>query len=151
MKKWLLISSILLVVFFLIPQEKEVRIRIISNSNSEADLSYKAEVVDFFKEEIVPNISLTKEYLENNVSAIESRMQNQFPDVKLSFVQHTFTNKAYNGNAIKNGKYDTLVIRIGDALGDNWWASVYGEIIQKESDEVIEYRWWIKELVGVGE
>lgn len=149
MKKWLLIiSSILLVVFFFIPKDEEIRIRIISNSNSEKDMLYKSEIVEYFKNDVIPNISLTKEYLANNTIFIEGLLKQKYPDVEVSFESHTFTNKAYNGNAIENGVYDTLVIRIGEAKGENWWASVYGELIQKEGSEVVEYRWWIKELVG---
>ena len=109
---------------------------------------YKSEIVEYFKNEVIPNISLTKEYLANNTVFIERLLKDKYPDVEVSFESHTFTNKAYNGNAIENGVYDTLVIRIGEAKGENWWASVYGELIQKEGSEVVEYRWWIKELIG---
>ncbi len=50
MKKTIVfVISILLVVCFLIPKDEEIRVRIISNSNSDADLSYKTLVVDYFK------------------------------------------------------------------------------------------------------
>ncbi len=72
----------------------------------------------------------------------------RFDDVSVSFESHTFTNKTYNSNAAPNGVYDTLVIRIGNASGDNWWASIYDGMLASESVDKVEYRWWLKELVG---
>ena len=97
MKKIIIIlSSILLVVCFLFPQEKELRIRVISNSNSESDLAYKYEVVEYFKEKVVPNITLTKEFFEENTEFIQDLFNQEFSNVTVSFEAHTFTNKTYN-------------------------------------------------------
>ena len=149
MKKLLIIiSSILLVVCFLFPKNEEIRIRIISNSDSEEDLEYKGQVVEFFKDKIIPNISLTEEFLEDNVSLIQKMFDEEFEGVKVSYEPHTFTNKTYNSNAAPNGKYHTLVIRIGNASGNNWWASIFDGLIINESTDEVEYRFWIKEILG---
>ena len=144
------ILFLLLIVFFLlgINKNQEIRIRIISNSDSLTDVAYKNEVVKYFKEEMLPKLKLEEVYLKDNVSYIEEKLNECFCDIKVEFIWYTFTNKEYNGNAIENGRYKTLLITIGKGLGSNWWGSVFDESLKYESTEVISYKWYFEKYIN---
>ncbi len=51
--------------------------------------------------------------------------------------------------------YHSIVVKIGDARGDNWWCSIFPSICEPEKEEVVEeeqeqttfFIWeWIKGL-----
>lgn len=122
----------------------EIRIRVISNSDNEEDLRYKEEVVCYLKEEILPNIELTDDYLKENYKNIEDVLNEEFFGINVLYKKHRFKNKTYNNSAIKDGTFDTLLIYIGQGKGSNWWGSVFDEKLVYDSDVEIEYRWYFK-------
>ena len=46
--------------------------------------------------------------------------------------------------AIKDGRYKTLLIYIGDGTGSNWWGSIYEGVITMDSKDKIKYEWYLK-------
>ena len=146
MKGLLFLLLSLFVVCFLFSEfdEKEIRIRVVSNSNSEVDINYKKEVVSYLKEEIFPNIILNEEYLSENYKNIEEVLNENFSDITVRFEKHTFKNKTYNNSAIKDGTYKTLLINIGEANGSNWWGSVFNEKLSYESEDEVTYKWYFQ-------
>ena len=125
-------------------KKDEIRVRVISNSDSEFDLKYKEEVVLYLKENILQKREITDQYLKDNVSNIEYELNEVFDNIVCKYEPHTFTNKAYNGNAIKNGTYDTLLVYIGQANGSNWWGTIFEGSLKNESTDIIEYKWYFK-------
>ena len=142
MKSFFLLLLICLSVCFLLPKNEEIRIRVISNSDSSYDISYKQEVVIFLKEEMFKNVKLTDDYFKKNYESIEEILNHKFEDITVKYEKHTFVNKTYNGSALENGEYKTLLISIGDGLGSNWWGSIFDETLQYESDEEVKYEWY---------
>ena len=142
---FLLLFGLLVVCFFIIKtNNEEIRIRVISNSDSETDILYKREVVSYLKKEILPNIELTDEYFINNYENIETILNEKFTDIKVKYEKHTFNNKTYNDSAIKDGVYQTLLIYIGEGKGSNWWGSIFNEKLSYESEDEIVYEWYFK-------
>ena len=142
MKSFFLLLLICLSVCFLLPKNEEIRIRVISNSDSSYDISYKQEVVVFLKEEVFKNVKLTDDYFKKNYESIEEILNHKFEDITVKYEKHTFVNKTYNGSALENGEYKTLLISIGDGLGSNWWGSIFDKTLQYESDEEVKYEWY---------
>ena len=142
MKSFFLLLLICLSVCFLLPKNEEIRIRVISNSDSSYDISYKQEVVIFLKEEMFKNVKLTDDYFKKNYESIEKILNHKFENITVKYEKHTFVNKTYNGSALENGEYKTLLISIGDGLGSNWWGSIFDETLQYESDEEVKYEWY---------
>ena len=148
MKKIIFILLIIicgLMVINNIKEDKELRVRIIPNSNDRKDLSNKEKVKSFticYLEEIydkdykkyINNINDTIDSFRIGVNSIVN------DNVSVSFVNHTLYNKTYNGNGIKNTNELTLLIEIGFGKGDNWWGSIYPEFLLINSEDVIEYR-----------
>ena len=148
MKSYFLLLLILFGVCFLFTskEEKEIRIRVVSNSDSIEDIIYKNNVVDYLKTEILPFIELSDKSFKENHKEIKRILNEEFVDfdISVSYQKHTFKNKTYNDSALKNGKYKTLLITIGDALGSNWWGSIFNDRLQYESSEEVRYEWYFK-------
>ena len=144
-KVFLLLFALFVVCFFVMKENnEEIRIRVISNSNSEMDIIYKREVVAYLKKEIFPNIELTNDYFMDNYKTIETILNENFTNIKVKYEKHTFNNKTYNDSAIKDGVYDTLLIYIGEGKGSNWWGSIFNEELSYESEDEVEYKWYFK-------
>lgn len=133
-----------LAVFFLRDKdEEEIRVRIIPNGNTPADLERKAEVKDIVLcyldlvydtsyDECMSNISETYKELEKS-------LKKRFDDITVSFNKHTLYNKTYNDNAIKNTEAYTLYVVIGSGKGDNWWGSIYPKFLSVSGDTEVQY------------
>ena len=144
MKSFFLLLLICFGVCFLFPNDKEIRVRVISNSDSEVDILYKKEVVEFLKSEVFINQKLNDNYFSKNYKLIEDVLNSEFDDIVVEYGTHTFVNKTYNGSAVENKKYKTLVVYIGDANGLNWWGSIFDDTLQYESDVEVQYEWYFK-------
>ena len=127
--------------------DQEIRIRILANSNSEIDLEEKYILRDalldvLYKENIVINeksVDLVKEALDKRVNI----------DYKIEFKETVFPAKVLNNHIMPSGKYKTLLITIGEGLGDNWWSVLYPEFYGINYDDAseIEYRSFIYDLL----
>ena len=144
MKSFFLLLLICFGVCFLFPNNEEIRVRVISNSDSEVDVLYKEEVVVFLKEEIFKKEKLNDIYFEKNYKKIEDRLNRKFDDIVVKYEKHTFVNKTYNDSAVENNEYKTLLVYIGSGSGSNWWGSIFDDTLQYESDVEVKYEWYFK-------
>ena len=144
MKGIFLLLTSLVVCFLFCLKDEEIRIRVISNSNDLEDILYKEEVVKYLKDEILNDSVLNDKFFEENYEYINDRLNEKFDDIKVSYEYHTFENKTYNGNVIKDGRYKTLLVTVGLGSGSNWWGSIYEGVITMESQEEIKYEWYLK-------
>ncbi len=71
-------------------------------------------------------------------------LTSKFDDIVVEYGTHTFVNKTYNGSALENKEYKTLVVYIGGANGANWWGSIFDDTLQYESDVEVQYEWYFK-------
>jgi stage II sporulation protein R len=147
MKRVFLLLLCLLGVCFFLFKEDEIRVRVISNSDNSIDLKYKEEVVVYLKENILQKAKITDQYLKDNVDNIESELNLVFDNIVCRYEPHTFVNKAYNGNVVENGTYNTLLVYIGEANGSNWWGTIFEGSLKKESTEIVEYEWYFKRWI----
>ena len=148
--KRLLLLLILSGVCFLFgfKEEQEIRIRVIANSDSTLDQNFKKEVVAYLKREILDNVELSDEYFKENYKLIETILKSEFDGIEVEYEKHTFKNKTYNDNAIKDGEYKTLLVYIGEAKGSNWWGSIFDGKLNYESDSEVTYEWYFKKNRG---
>jgi len=113
-------------------QSNDIRLRIIPHSDSEVDQMTKRVVRfainEFFttnQSELTSNED-TRNFLINNLDTINDKVERVLwsvgDDVKfeVSFGHHMFP----ESGRFDAGQYESLVIRIGDAGGDNWWCFV---------------------------
>lgn len=124
--------------------DREIRVRVIPNSDSSNDLVIKNEVKDctivYLRELYSSNYD---EYLSNintTMNGFEGLLENTFnTKVSIKLGYHTLYNKTYNNNAVENTKEMTLLVIIGEGKGSNWWGTIYPEFLEVDSDEEFKY------------
>jgi stage II sporulation protein R len=119
-----------------IPQEA-IRLRILANSDSEADQSLKRLVRDAVNREITEWVSeLTS--IEEARSLIKSRLpeiqeiaekvvkeENSNQTVKANFGKVDFPTKLYGQFLYPAGEYEAILITLGEVDGANWWCVLF--------------------------
>ena len=158
---WIIILSILSISYILtnkeevlIPKEA-IRFRIIANSNNIKDQAIKQEIKNELKEAIIPeieqanNIEQTRRNIINSIPLIEDKLNNYNIDYNISFGNNYFPLKEYKGITYKEGNYESLVITIGNGLGDNYWCVLYPPLclIEDNNTSNIEYKSLVKEII----
>ncbi len=153
-----LMLSIIIILFLSIfyinyNNEKEIRVRVIPNSDKLEDKELKNEVkkitIGYIASLDRKSYSSTMEEINNNLGKLEYVLRDY--DVKVSFDYHTLYNKTYNDNAIKDEGAYTLYIVIGEGKGSNWWGTIYPEFLGISSEEEIKYKSFFYELFTKGE
>ena len=149
MRKNFIIITILLIVFLAINAYSYAtniseglannffRLHIIANSDSEEDQNLKLKVRDSiieYMETLTENI--------NDKQAVIEISQNHIPDfqriaenvikengydypVNIEIGNFYFPTKYYGNISLPAGNYDALKIEIGNAVGQNWWCSLF--------------------------
>lgn len=162
MKKILLILFMFAVLFVFFNDEtyigdESIRFRVIANSNSPRDLLMKELVVDELSSTLFKSydIGLTRKNIVNNLSFIEDKINELFVNndydetYNIMYGMNEFPKKEYNGVIYEEGLYESLVIEIGDGLGNNYWCFLYPSLCMidvKKDDENAIYKSKIVEL-----
>lgn len=129
MKKFILVIVGLLIIFLIIPKEKEeLRIRVIAASNQLEDQIIKMEVVrslqnkinEFSKKDIVKEVKENLDELDKTVRIVLKDKK-----YEISIARVRFPPKEIKGEIIKGGTYQTLLIVIEEGKGKNWWSLLY--------------------------
>ena len=50
---------------------------------------------------------------------------NFYYTANVKFCQENFPTRSYDGVVLKSGVYDSIIVELGAANGDNWWCVVY--------------------------
>lgn len=170
MKKTILFLTII-VTFLIYNELKEdtviipdtaIRLRVIPNSNSSLDQSMKNKVKEYLenntyqilKEE--DNIEEARKLIKDNIPELEENITKIFNDnnynmnYKVNYGYNYFPNKEYRGIKYNEGYYESIVISIGEAQGDNWWCVLFPNLclIDLEQKNNVEYKYWIIETIN---
>lgn len=168
MKKILIIFSIIVLVIVLKEDQKYVtipneaiRYRIIPNSNSAVDQNakdiiqkelekdlktlMKSKSIEETRTKILNNIDL----ITNNIKTTTKNINYDLP-INVKYGYNYFPEKVYNGVKYEEGTYESLVVEIGKAEGDNFWCVLFPPLCMLEaSDETteVEYKFLVKEII----
>ena len=160
MKKPLILIAIIKVIMSLntnetiiIPKES-IRFRVIANSNTKEDQMIKEKVVSKLKKSLSSltytpkNINDTRKSIKDNLKIIEETLRQEVKDYSINYGYNYFPEKVYKGIYYEEGEYESLVITLGEGIGNNFWCVLFPPLclIDEEQDEV-EYTTFIKELI----
>lgn len=136
-----------------------VRFRVISNSNSSKDILIKEQVVNelstlLFKD--ANDINETRNNVVNNLDKINNSIDKVFSEnnynlkYKVKYGMNYFPSKEYNDIRFEAGNYESLVVEIGEAKGNNYWCILYPPLcmVDYEKDTKIEYKSKIMEILS---
>lgn len=164
MKK--IIYGILIIVMILVVSKPRydlsgdmVRFRVIPNSNSSKDILIKEKVVNelstlLFKD--ANDINETRNNVVNNLDKINKSIDKVFSEnnynlkYKIKYGMNYFPSKEYNDIRFEAGNYESLVVEIGEAKGNNYWCILYPPLcmVDYEKDTKIEYKSKIMEILS---
>ena len=140
--------------------ESSIRLRVIPNSNNSKDINIKEQVKDYLETDIysllkdINEIDLARTIINDNISKIETNINNIFKDnnynipYKVNFGYNHFPEKKYFGKTYEEGYYESLVIYIGEAKGDNWWCVLFPNFCLIDTNKDIEYKSYLQELLN---
>ncbi len=150
MKKVIIIGVIILICLLIPKENKEIRVRIISNSNEEIDINNKYLVKDALVK-IFKNyrFSDTDEFISENLDLIKNDLKKTLSNelfclLNISYKETYFPPKSKNNLFCPPGKYKTLLIEIDQAKGSNWWSVLYPEFFNVDYNtfKEVEFKWY---------
>lgn len=133
--------------------EMSIRYRIIASSNELQDQMLKYDIKNQINEQIMTdlisatNIDESRKIINNNIEKVESVVKQYTDDYSISFGNNYFPEKTYKGITYKEGDYESLVITLGEGLGDNWWCVLYPPLCLVEEDNY-KYPSLVKEILN---
>ena len=141
--------------------DASIRLRVIPNSNNPRDISIKEEVKDYLENNIyiltkdTSNIEEARMIIKENIPAIQKNIDAVFKEKEyplpydINYGNNYFPKKVYKGVTYKEGYYESLVISIGDANGDNWWCVLFPNFcLIDNNNNNHEYKLYIKEIMN---
>ena len=139
--------------------DTSIRLRVIPNSNDPEDIYIKEQVKNYLENDVYAltkttnNINDARIVINNNIPNIENNIDNIFKNntytlpYKVNFGFNYFPKKEYKGLIYDEGYYESLVISIGKAEGDNWWCVLFPNFCLIDTKEKHEYKSYLKELI----
>ena len=144
--------------------EDAIRFRVVANSNTIYDQNIKIQVKNVVQNKILELIKdskdmiTTRKIIQENIKSIDLLVKetleklNYNKKYKIKYGLNYFPNKEFKGLNYKKGKYESLVITIGEGQGDNWWCVLFPPLcineVEEANEEKIEYTSFIKEFIG---
>ena len=167
MKKILIIAAVVITILcfykteeIIIPNDS-IRFRVIANSNSIKDQTIKKEIVASLNEEIEEitsnsnNIDEARKNIKEDIPNIEYTINNKINElnynknITINYGNNYFPKKNYRGVEYPEGEYESLVITIGDGVGENFWCVLFPPLCNiKETKTDVEYTSIIKEIIN---
>ena len=162
LKRIVVLIAFIFAIFLLSVQEsikianESIRFRIVAASNSFKDQQLKQKIKNDLITNVIPNILTdssindAKKLIKDSISKIENILDSYKINYSVNFGQNYFPQKVYQGVIYPAGNYESLVITLGEGLGDNWWCVLYPPLCLIENNynsTDIEYRSYIKDLI----
>lgn len=170
MKKIIIIGSIIIMLLCLnkqttvnIPKEA-IRFRVIASSNTKEDQFIKKQIVsnlqnNIRKIEFIPrDVKSSRQAIKNSISkfskVVDETLQNLEVDqtYSINYGMNYFPQKEYKGIKYEAGEYESLVITLGNGLGENFWCILFPPLclLEAEDEETsdVEYTSFIEEIIN---
>lgn len=127
-----------------------IRIHIRANSNQSIDQEIKYKIRNSIVTALTPAADNVKNkdemmvFIENNLKLVERIANDRLKEANLPYnataklVKEEFPARTYNGVTLDAGVYDSLIVELGEAEGNNWWCVVYPKLCfvpQEMTDE----------------
>lgn len=172
MKKYILLVLALISLFYVYTNSKAeeniipddaIRFRVIANSNTIYDQNIKIQIRNVVQNKVfellngVETVEDTRNIIKENIDEIDKLVEetlnklNYDKDYKVKYGHNYFPKKEYKGVTYKDGNYESLVIELGDAEGDNFWCVLFPPLCLVEANESdvtdAEYTFFVKEII----
>ncbi len=140
-----------------IPKEA-IRYRIIASSNNFIDQEQKI-LINASVEPLITsimqnssNIEEARQTIKESIPSIRKEINNYNVAYDLNYGYNYFPEKSYKGINYPAGEYESLVVTLGDGLGDNWWCVLFPPLCLLEASESdldeAEYTFYFKDIIN---
>ncbi len=168
MKKLIIFLAVIITILAINKEEKviipkeAIRFRVIANSDKEEDQTLKKKVVTNLNQEI-RKLTFLDTSLENSRKNIKNTIPEFSKIVKetleknqsketftIDYGMNYFPEKEYKGIVYEEGEYESLVITLGNGLGENFWCVLFPPLClldTEEEQENVEYTSFVKEVI----
>lgn len=169
MKKTMIIIAIIILILstgktekVIIPKEA-IRFRVIANSNTEEDQNLKKQITTNIYNEFShlnfqnKDLATARNTIKAQIPVIENIIENTLQKSELSkqynvnYGLNYFPQKEYQSVIYPEGEYESLVVTLGDGLGENFWCVLFPPLCLLEADTTeasdVEYTSFIKEVI----
>lgn len=170
MKRTIFIFVLILIAYLIIGNviakssiipDDAIRIRVIANSNSKYDQEIKLKVKDQIQYDMynilkdVKKVEDARELIKNNLDNLENNVyttlqkNNYKLPFSINFGLNYFPRKEFKGIIYDDGYYESLVVTLGEGLGDNWWCVLFPPLclIEAEESTDVEYTTIVKAII----
>lgn len=139
---------------YIIPEEA-IRFRIIANSNNIEDQVIKTAIKKELEDSVIVllNNATSKEDAQNiidhNIWNIDNIIKKYNIPYQINYGINYFPEKEYRNVTYRAGNYESLVITLGNGLGDNWWCVLYPPLclIDEQNMSNSEYELYISKIL----
>lgn len=139
----------------LIPDDA-IRVRVIANSNSEEDQELKKEVkteLETYLYENLKNINNVQDAdkIINEILPNIKKIVNKYTDdYNVNYGMNYFPEKEYKSVKYEEGEYKSLVVTLGNGLGENWWCVLFPPLCLLEAEEStdVEYHSYVVDIIN---
>lgn len=169
MKKILIILAILIIMLstlkasaITIPKSS-IRFRVIANSNNKKDQQVKKEIITSLSTQIAniennsTNIINSREKIKKSIPELKYVVNKTIADLNykneysINYGMNYFPEKVYKGVTYPEGEYESLVITLGEGLGENFWCVLFPPLCLLETEEndkdEVEYSSLVQEII----
>lgn len=138
--------------------DNALRIRVIPNSNSQEDQKVKEKVKNKMQVTMYnllkdsKDVSEARNIVENNLDLVDDEVkkillaENYQKQYNINYGYNYFPSKSYKGVTYEEGYYESLVVKLGEGKGDNWWCVLYPPLCLIEEDNS-DYKSLVKEVL----
>ena len=145
--------------YYVIPDDS-IRIRIIANSDSFDDQYIKIKIKQLIEPVISSDLKESTSLEESRLVVLDNldkynslignylKKSNYNQKFSINYGDNYFPEKEYKGVKYESGYYESLVIKLGEAKGQNWWCVMFPPIcsLEVEENDDIQYKVFVKEL-----
>ena len=138
-----------------------IRLRVIPHSNDANDIVMKEKVKDYLESNVynlfkeTEDVASARKIINDNLDNIDKEIGNIFKEnnynmkYNINYGYNHFPVKKYNDIVYPEGEYESLVVSIGEAKGDNWWCVLFPSFCLLDSKETtdVEYKFFVKKLI----
>jgi len=145
--------------YVVIPKDS-IRFRIIPNSNTLEDIFMKEQVKNEISDVILSlenssSIEESRTNIKNSIPTMENKINTLFENknydknFQIKYGMNYFPEKVYKGVKYESGEYESVVVEIGEAAGDNYWCVLFPPLclLDAEESEEVEYKFFVSEIL----
>ena len=121
-------------------QESDFRIRVIANSNTATDQLEKEQLVEGLKPyflQVANAQSVDNEQFRVLKKRIGEEIKGNYPQLytQVTIGGNLFPPKRQDARFYPQNVYQSIVVKIGDGRGDNWWCSIFPSVCEPEKEK----------------